>query len=98
MFLYTQGIDTSTPYGSALLQMLGIFNSLEREMIRERVQLGIDKAKKNGVKFGRPSNVNDGTIAAIRLLREKGVSIRKIAKDLQICVGTIYKLQPQNGT
>lgn len=95
LFLYTQGIDTSTPYGSALLQMIGIFNSLEREMIRERVQLGIEKAKKNGVKFGRPTNVNDGTIAAIKLLREKGMSIRKIAKELQIGVGTIYRLQEE---
>ena len=98
LFLFTQGIDTSTPYGSALLQMIGIFSSLEREMIRERVQLGIDRAKKNGVKFGRPTNVNDGTIAAIRLLREKGMSIRKIARELGIGVGTLYKLQPQNGT
>ena len=96
LFLYTQGIDTSTPYGSALLQMIGIFSSLEREMIRERVQLGIEKAKKNGVKFGRPTNVNAGTTAAIRLLREKGMSIRKIARELGIGVGTIYKLQSQN--
>ena len=98
LFLYSQGIDTSTTYGAALLQMIGIFSSLEREMIKERTELGRQKARKNGVTFGRPTNVNEGTIAAIRLLREKGVSIRKIAKDLQIGVGTIYKLQPQNGT
>ena len=93
LFLLTQGIDTSTVYGSALLQMIGIFSSLEREMIKERIQLGICKAKENGVKFGRPSNVGSGTKEAIKALREQGWSIRKIAKELSIGVGTIYKLQ-----
>jgi len=95
LFLYSQGIDTSTTYGAALLQMIGIFSSLEREMIKERTELGRQKARENGVKFGRPTNVNEGTVAAIKLLREKGVSIRKIAKELQIGVGTIYSLQKQ---
>ena len=47
LFLFTQGIDTSTVYGSALLQMIGIFSSLEREMIKERTELGRQRAKRD---------------------------------------------------
>ncbi len=96
LFLFTQGIDTSTVYGSALLQMIGIFNSLEREMIKERTELGRQRAKRNGVRFGRPTNVGSGTKEAIKALRDQGWSIRKVAKELSIGVGTIYKLQAEN--
>ena len=95
LYLHTQGISTDTPHGAALLQMVGIFSSLERELIKERIQAGITRAQERGVKFGRPTNVNQGTIAAIRLLREKGMSIRKIARELSIGVGTIYRLQSE---
>ena len=73
--------------------MVGVFSSLERELMRERIVAGIARAKSEGTKFGRPTNVNNDTVAAIRVLREKGVSIRKVASTLGIGVGTIYKLQ-----
>ena len=37
LYLHVQGVDTSTPSGKAMFQMLGVFSEFEREMIRERV-------------------------------------------------------------
>lgn len=54
LYLHQQGLDTSTPAGKAMFQMLGVFAEFEREMIRERVNAGLSRAKANGTKLGRP--------------------------------------------
>ena len=46
----------------------------------------------NGIKLGRKTNVNDGIITTVYQLRKNNVPIKKIAKDLQIGVGTVYKI------
>src|ERR1700745_1551299 len=48
LFLKTQGIDTTTPAGKALFQMMGIFAELERAIIQERVRAGMRRAKDEG--------------------------------------------------
>jgi DNA invertase Pin-like site-specific DNA recombinase len=49
----TEAIDTTTPAGRMLLQMLGAFAEFERGMIRERTAAGLAAARARGVKFGR---------------------------------------------
>lgn len=62
----------------------------------EAVKRGQQRAKANGVKLGRKTNVNQKTRSIVKGLRKKGVPIKQIAKDLQIGVGTVYKnLEPQ---
>ena len=46
----------------------------------------------NGIKLGRKTNVNDGIITAVYHMRQNNAFIRRIAKDLQIVVGTVYKI------
>ena len=46
----------------------------------------------NGIKLGRKTNVNDGIITAVYHMRQNNVPIKRIAKDLQIGVGTVYKI------
>jgi DNA invertase Pin-like site-specific DNA recombinase len=46
--LHQQGIDTTTPAGKAMFQMMGVFAEFERSMIRERVNAGIARAKAGG--------------------------------------------------
>jgi DNA invertase Pin-like site-specific DNA recombinase len=53
LYLHQQGLDTSTPSGRALFQMLGVFSEFEREMIRERVKAGLARAKDDGITLGR---------------------------------------------
>ena len=53
LFLHQQGLDTTTPGGKAMFQMLGVFAEFERGMIRERVNAGLARAKARGTKLGR---------------------------------------------
>jgi DNA invertase Pin-like site-specific DNA recombinase len=92
LFFHQQGMDTSTSSGKLMFSMIGAFAEFERNIIRERVMAGQQRAKANGVKFGRPSKMNDGMRSAVKLLREKGMGIKQIAKQLQIGVGTVYSV------
>src|ERR1700722_15989100 len=55
LFLHQQGVDTTTPAGKALFQMMGVFAEFERAMIQERVKAGLERAKAQGKVLGRPS-------------------------------------------
>ena len=89
LYIHQSGMDTSTPMGKMMFQLTGIFAEFERGMIAERVKAGQERSKK---KNGRPTNLNDGLIHSIRYMKDQGVGIRKIAKDLKVGVGTIYKV------
>ena len=77
LYLHQQGLDTSTPSGRAMFQMMGVFAEFERAMIRERVRAGIERARAEGVTFGRPSieDSNAGKYEAIKaaLAAKKGI-------------------------
>ena len=92
LYIHQSGIDTSTASGKMMFGMLSVFSEFERSMIRERVIAGQQRAVANGVKLGRKTNVNDGIITAVYHMRQNNVSIKRIAKDLQIGVGTVYKI------
>jgi DNA invertase Pin-like site-specific DNA recombinase len=92
MYIHQSGIDTSTASGKMMFGMLSVFSEFERSMIRERVIAGQQRAKSEGKHIGRPTNVNDGIINAVYQLRQNNVPISRIAKDLQIGVGTVYKI------
>ena len=97
LYIHKQGLDTSTPSGKMMFQMLGVFAEFEREVIRERINAGLARAKAEGKKLGRPSNVNDAVVSSVKLLRSQGMSICKIAKMLKIGVGTTSKILENGG-
>lgn len=92
IYSYKQGIDTSTTMGSSFFHMVGIFAELENNMRRERQTLGIKRALKDGVKFGRKDVVDEDKEYQIWQLRTKGKSIRAIAKEVGISVGRTHKV------
>jgi DNA invertase Pin-like site-specific DNA recombinase len=53
LYLHRQGVDTTTPAGKAMFQMLGVLTEFERAMIRERVVSGMIRAKAKGTKSGK---------------------------------------------
>jgi DNA invertase Pin-like site-specific DNA recombinase len=57
LFLHQQGLDTTTPAGKAMFQMMGVFAEFERAMIQERVRAGLGRAKDAGKQLGRPRMV-----------------------------------------
>src|SRR5215467_8095810 len=78
LYLHQQGIDTTTPAGKALFQMMGVFAEFERAMIQERVRAGLRRAKAEGKQLGRPRiapEVEQRILAA----RKGGLSVRKTA-------------------
>src|SRR5262245_25238073 len=54
LYLHQQGIDTTTPSGKAMFQMMGVFAEFERSMIQERVRAALRRAKSEGKRLGRP--------------------------------------------
>ena len=91
MYFHQQAIDTTTPSGKAMIQMAGVFASFERSMLRERILASHARARAEGKTIGRPSMLNDGLISSVKFMREKGLGIKRIAKELGIGVGTVYK-------
>ncbi|MVT13899.1 MAG: DNA invertase Pin [Euryarchaeota archaeon] len=82
--LLDPGIDTTSPNGKLLLQILGAFAEFERNLINQRTQAGKEKARQRGVKFGRPrGKLKNGKFIDEKLvmeLKQKGLSARAIAK------------------
>jgi DNA invertase Pin-like site-specific DNA recombinase len=54
LYLHQQGLDTTTPAGKAMFQMMGVFAEFERAMIQERVRAGLRRARAEGKVLGRP--------------------------------------------
>ena len=84
-------MDTTIPSGRMIFSVFGQIGEFERNLIREQEIAGQKRAVANSVKIERPSKMNDGMRSAIQLLREKGMGIKQIAKQLQVGIGTVYK-------
>jgi len=96
-YYHKQGVDTSTPYGEAMLEMAAVFAKLEREIIRERVNAGLDRARAEGKTLGRPA-LSDDTKDKVMEAKEQGLSVRRIAAHVGVSVGAVHKiLQAQAG-
>ena len=91
LYLHQQGIDTTTPAGKALFQMMGVFAEFERAMIQERVKSGLARARADGTQLGRP-RVSAETEASIRAARRSGTGINKIARELGVGVSVVQRV------
>ena len=91
LYLHQQGIDTTTPAGKAMFQMMGVFAEFERAMIRERVNAGLARARAQGKRLGRPPV--PGTVErTVHAAFAEGKSKRAIARDLGISDGTVRRV------
>jgi DNA invertase Pin-like site-specific DNA recombinase len=90
LYLHQQGLDTSTPAGRALFQMLGVFAEFERALIRERVLSGLARARAAGRVGGRP-RVRDGVEGDAVQLAASGLSSRAIARQLGVSPATVQR-------
>jgi DNA invertase Pin-like site-specific DNA recombinase len=89
LYLHQQRLDTSTPSGRALFQMLGVFAEFERSMISERVKAGLARTNK---KLGRPRGRPHKKSKEVLRLRNQGQSIREVARALKMGVNTVHKI------
>jgi hypothetical protein len=91
LYLHQQAVDCSTPAGKAMLAMCGVFAEFEREMIRERVNAGLARARAQGKRLGRPP-VDTSVKRAIRQRRSKGQGMLKIARELGVGVSVVQRV------
>lgn len=90
-------VDTTSPMGKAFFQIAGVFAELERGMINARTKAGIEKAKLDGVKFGRTAgSTNKKTadkIEKIKIFLRAGKSYDWITKELEVSKKTIADIK-----
>ncbi len=92
LFLHQQGLDTTTPAGKAMFQMMGVFAEFERAMIAERVRAGLRRAKDEGKQLGRPRiapELEQRILAALRA----GETIRGAAEKFNVNPSTVQRLK-----
>ena len=85
-------VDTTTPNGRLMLNMLAAFAEFETDLRKERQREGIEKARTRGVYKGRPASISRDSVAA---LRAEGVGPTEIAKRLGIGRASVYRLLNQ---
>src|SRR5436309_4676434 len=83
----TEAIDTTTPAGRMMMQMVGAFAEFERAMLRERTKAGLDSARREGRIGGRRPKLTVQQQSEIRKMISKG---RKTAAD----AARLFKVHP----
>ncbi|CDT98106.1 conserved hypothetical protein [Vibrio coralliirubri] len=81
--------DLSSAEGKLMLQMFSAFAEFERNRIRERTQEGLNRAKAEGKKLGRPAA--KGTTANVQRCKTEGLSQSATAKELSIGIATVKR-------
>ena len=87
----TETLDTTTPTGRAMWQMVGILAELERSLIQERTKAGRSAALARGVKMGRKPLLSRQQVAHARTLLEQGARPDAVAQSLNVSRRTLYR-------
>jgi DNA invertase Pin-like site-specific DNA recombinase len=95
LYLHQQGLDTTTPSGRAMFQMMGVFAEFERAMIAERVRAGMARAKATGTKsgkaIGRPPIDPRRREAIRKAYQAGGIGLRGVAAQFGVSVATVRR-------
>jgi DNA invertase Pin-like site-specific DNA recombinase len=87
----TEHIDTATPTGRAMWQMIAILAELERSLISERTRAGVKAAKVRGVKFGRKLKLTRQQTRQALKLMDQGERVQDIAGSFNVSKATLYR-------
>jgi len=100
LYLERQAVDTTTPAGRALFQMLGVFAEFERSIIQERVKAGLARARAHGTKSGKPIGQPPLARSKVDLVRAelaKGTGILKTARLCGTGVSAVQRIKREMG-
>lgn len=86
-----ENLDTSTPTGQAMFQMMAVIAQLERDLTVQRVNEGLASAKARGVKLGRPLMDKQKVKDALRLYDSGHYSVKDIIRITGISQGSLYR-------
>jgi DNA invertase Pin-like site-specific DNA recombinase len=96
LYLAKQAVDTTTPAGRALFQMLGVFAEFERSILQDRIHAGIARARRCGTKSGKPigrARISAKVEAEIRATLAAGNGVIKTARLMGVGVGTVQRIK-----
>ena len=94
----TEGIDTTTPTGTLVFHILGALAQFERDLIRERVNAGLQAARARGRLGGRPAVPVERLLAAAAAMKDETTSPREIAREFGIGLTTLYRHVAPDGS
>jgi DNA invertase Pin-like site-specific DNA recombinase len=92
LFLHQQGLDTTTPAGKAMFQMMGVFAEFERAMIQERVRAGLRRAVDEGKQLGRP-RIDPKLEQRIHEALKAGETVRGAAAKFKVNASTVQRIK-----
>ena len=84
-------MDTSTPTGKAMLQMMSMIAELERNLLAERVKEGLVASRRRGTAIGRPKISQEKLNMGMRMYKSGDYSIKEITDAAKISQGTLYR-------
>lgn len=87
-----QSIDTSTPTGKLLFNMLASIAEFETALRSERQTDGIAKAKDKGVKFGAKAKLAPEQVTELKQRRSEGVKVKDLMNEYDLSKATVYRL------
>src|SRR5438093_7393244 len=85
----SESVDTSTPMGKMIFTVLGAVAELERNLIKERVHMGLSRARRQGTWLGRPKRIFDREKARTML---QSMSIREVSRQLGVSRGVVERV------
>lgn len=92
LYIHQSGLDTTTPSGRMMFQMVGVFSEFERSMISERVKLGLNRVKTKGKDLGPPVKVDKDFVSKVQNLWSDGLTLDQIRQHVELSRSTIYRV------
>ncbi len=89
--------DLTSPAGRLLLTMLSALAEMERDLLVERTQAGLARAKAEGKKLGRKAKTNDAQKQEIRRRLEAGESVSSVARGYKISRANVIGIRDRAG-
>lgn len=87
------GVDLTSPAGKMTMQVIAAVAEFEKDLLIERTQAGIERAKIEGIKFGRPSVLTVAQRKEALALLDKGETVSQVARAFQTTRQTIIRLR-----
>lgn len=87
------GVDLTSPAGKMTMQVIAAVAEFERDLLIERTQSGIHRAKAAGKQFGRPSALNTTEQATVIEKLAAGINVTELARELKTTRQTIMRVR-----
>lgn len=87
------GVDLTSPPGKMTMSVIAAVAEFERDLLVERTQAGLSRAKAEGKTLGRPSALTAEQHDAIRLKRSKGLSLGALAAEYGVSRAAIQRVE-----